>query len=53
LDLYELAIKVAGHERLTQQFHAMHPLTGSRLLENNERVRFDVTSAVVSGDLPP
>ena len=31
----------------------MHPLTGSRLLANNEMFRFDAASAVVSGDLPP
>jgi hypothetical protein len=31
----------------------MHPLTGSRLLANDERFRFDATSAVVSTPSPP
>ena len=31
----------------------MHPLTGSRLLANDGRFRFDATSAVVSTQSPP
>ena len=53
LNLRDLAVEVTRHEALTQQFHAMHPLPGSGLLANHERVCLDATSAVVSAPIPP
>jgi hypothetical protein len=55
VDLSDLTIEVTRGEALAKQFYKMHPLTGSRLLANDERFCFDTASAsaVVSGDLLP
>ncbi len=53
LDLGDLPVEVPRHERLAHQFQAVHPLTGSRLLANDERFRFDATSSVVSAPTSP
>ena len=53
LDLCDLPFEVPRHEQLVELFYTMHPLTGSRLLANDERLRFDATSAVVSTPASP
>ncbi len=53
LNLGHLAVEGARHETLPQQLHAMHPLPGSDLPANHERVRFDAAPTVVSAPVPP
>jgi len=53
LDFRDLPGEVPRHEALAQSFHAMHPLTGSDLLANHERDRFDPASTVVAGQVSP